>query len=500
MKKLLALIASLLFASNAFAQACICEAGCVPLTPTASATTLPTVTPTNTAIPTATNTVTPTATRTATPSTTPTKTPTATPTQQGIAEIIFTPTYLDAVIPNPGVGFQTTRKTKAQVTNPRGIPLLHATFRTCMHQLNPSPGVFSWGEFDSFLTAAAAQGQKVQLGVIAYDPYDCSGWLRSFVPSTLVYCTEENPTHNYYIPDWNSATTKARHREFQQAFAARYNNDSRVESVDLRSVGDFGEWHHSCIRNRATNQPVPMPSESSRRAIIKDYHDFWTNKRLVHILDDEISREEALERSAAWRYDCAGGTNHEQVGVCPQPPLNSSKLYCKWMSIPPMWEEWRVNRVDAEPCGDLYSTTFPMATKVDQLLQKHVSMLNTKNSLSPSNPNWVEVQRLLKFMGYRYSIDEVRILPNSVNVNWRNTGVAPCYEDYKFAIKVGNIVNERAACKLPGIFADSATFSLPPGNYPVKLAITKNGVPVVQFANVERDSDGWMSTRTMVVQ
>lgn len=283
-----------------------------------------------------------------------------------------------------------------------------------MHQINTAPGVFNWSEFDSFLTAANAQGQKVQLGVIAYDPYDCGGWLRNYVPSTQAFCSDENSARSYYVPDWNSPTTQARHREFVQAFAAKYNNDPRVESVDLRSLGDYGEWHHSCLKVRATGAALPMPTEASRRAIIKDYHDFFTNKHLVHIADDKISREESLARGAGRREDCLGGSQHEGPG----------KLYDQWLHDPDMTEQWKTARIDEEPCSALISGN--VCTKADQALSRHVSALNTRGGLSADDTQWACAQTLLRKMGYRFVIRRADV-GGGTTFTLTNVGVAPNY-------------------------------------------------------------------------
>lgn len=406
------------------------------------------------------------------------------------------PTAFDGILENPGIGFQTTRKTKNEVPNARGVPIKHATFRLYCKEVNPSPGVFNWSYIDTFLANANAQGQKVQLGLVCYDP-DGGDWMKNQVPGFTYHCNEGGG--NYFTPDWDSLATQLRHRELIQAFANKYNNDARVESIDVRSWGSYGEWHNYCLVNNATGQALAYPTEATRRKIIQDYRELFTSKPLITILDDTVSRQEAIAFNLGWRADCWGGTQHEQVGTCPNPPPDSAKLYCKWMNNPDMNNQWRTARVDLEPCGSMLSTNFPLATKVDQALAKHASMINTKNAFTYTDAQWVEIQRLLKGLGYRYSIDEVRIRPNNINITWKNTGVAPCYGDYKLTIKVGSSINERTACRLPGILAEGADFSLPTGNYPVRIAITKDGIPAIRLANVERDADGWMSVGTMTI-
>lgn len=457
-KKLI--ISSFLLAPCAQADM-LCPCDCVPVAPTATAT----------------------PTRTATPVVTiaPTVTPTRTPTPQASVRVInYTESM--AIIGNPEIGFQTTRKTKAQVSNPRNIPLTMATFRTCAHQINTAPGVFNWSEFDNFLTAANAQGQTVQLGLIMYDPYDCGGWLKNNLPSVGVFCEGENDARTYYAPDWNNAQVQGAHRSLIQAFAAKYNNDSRVDSVDVRSIGDYGEWHHSCLKNRATGQPHPMPSEAARKAIIKDYHDYFTNKPLIHIIDDDVSRREAVTRGAGWRADCWGG-HHED------------DLYPGWLASPVnMLRVWEKAAVDLEPCGGrdaLQSTSYmSISRKVDEAIEKHASAINTRSPIDFPDSQWPEWQRLLRKLGYRFVLRKASIHTNApINgvssgetvLTIENVGIAPNYTpiDVRFGNETKQLIKV-----LPGA---PVTLNFAATSGTVTASMT--GRPV-RFANVEWAANG----------
>jgi len=463
MGRITAALLSVALASTACAQEIYQCTSCVLVQPTATKSPTPTSTSTFTATPSATPTRTltpsPTATNTAT-AIPPTNTPTAAPTIQ----VINFEEDTQVIFPSPFMGLQTTRATKSQVSNPRNIPFSLATFRTCMHQLNTAPGVFNWSEFDQFLALAHADGQKVQLGVIAYDPYDCGGWLRNYVPSTLAFCEFENPGRSYYVADWNSPTTLARHREFVQAFAAKYNNDPRVESIDLRSVGDYGEWHHSCLRVKATGVALPMPTEATRRQVIKDYHDFFTNKHLFHIIDDRVSRVESLARGAGRREDCLGGSQHEGPG----------KLYDQWLHDPDMTEQWKTARIDEEPCSALISGD--VCSKANLALGRHASTINTRGGLSATDTQWACAQDLLRKMGYRFVIRRAEVGAGTTFI-LTNVGVAPNYHPLVLSFAGQNItITEKV---LPGQIV-ARTFSATSGT----LTASMLGLPV-RTANKE---------------
>lgn len=368
------------------------------------------------------------------------------------------------------MGFQTTRKTKAQVTNPRSIPLTHATFRLYCNEVNPSPGVFNWSYIDSFLTSAAAQGQKVQLGLVCYDP-DGGDWLKGTLTGFTYHCSDGGGNH--FAPNFDNAAVQGAHRSLIQAFATKYNNDARVESIDVRSFGSYGEWHHYCLINNATGQALQMPTEANRRKIIQDYRDFFTDDKLVDILDDKVSRQEALAYKLGWRADCWGGTQHEGPG----------KLYDQWMHDPSMMDAWKDAPVDLEPCGSMLSNTFPMATKVQQAFDKHVSRINSKNDLSPTDAQWTELQKLVRKIGYRFVVRKAYIA-DGTGFDVENVGIAPNYRpiDFKYAGQTIQIPEKI----LPGIIkffrfdARSGTLTASIDGEPLRLANTEwnNGIVI----------------------
>lgn len=469
----------------------------ITATPIVIATT--TSTPTPTVTPTETPTLTPTATQTATPTETPTATPTPTVVPTPVADIVFTPTYLDAVIDNPNIGFQTTQKPLSAISNPRNIPSNSEVFRLYAEEVNTAPGVYNWTVLDNAIAKAKASGQTLNIRFIHYDPWG-GNWLRNYIPGTLTKCISTPPDGDglsHWAPDFDSPITLARHREFVQAFAARYNNNTTIGHVDI-GIASYGEGHNYCQVVSSSGGPLPLPLESSVRQIVKDYRDFVT-KPLVIVLDNLPARQEAKIYGLAWRVDCWGGPNHEGL---------KGDLYHEWMTNPDMTQNWKVAPVLLECCGAMTATTsYTIAQKVQQALDKHASIINTKNAFTLTDAQWPDWEKLLKRLGYRYTVRQVKFksvvvagAQTAVNVNLENLGVAPCYSNYSLAIKVGEIVDLRPACKLPGAYSESANFTLTPGLYPVKIAIVENGKPAVKFANVERDSDGWINAGQLKVE
>lgn len=430
--KLLAFLFVLLSACHANAEY-TCQS-CVQVLPTATATAI------------ATSTATPNPTATATPL------PTATATPNPIVTINFAEDT-QIIFPSVGVGFQSTQRPLNEVSNPRGIPSTSEVFRWYMHETNSAPGVFNWSLVDAAKNKAVAQGQTLNVGWIAFDPYGGS-WLRNHIPGTMTRCTEEGGG-SYFAPDFNSPTTQQRHKEFVEAFAARYGDDPAIEHVDARSWGSYGENHHYCQVVTSTGAPLPLPSTTARALIIKHYNDALPNKLKVVILDDVISRTEGKRLGMGWRADCFGGINHEGT------------LYPQWLNNPDMKEVWRDAPVLLEPCGALSSTSYPIATKIDQIIAKHASLINTKNGFNVPENQWSEWQRLLRKLGYRFVLRRA-VINQGLTLHIENVGIAPNYKPLRVenattgvAVTLSKVMpGETRLAVLPGNVGDVIRFSM----------------------------------------
>ncbi|RZM09267.1 MAG: DUF4832 domain-containing protein, partial [Pedobacter sp.] len=146
---------------------------------------------------------------------------------------------------------------------------------------------------------------------------------------------------------------------------------------------------------------------------------------------------------------------------------------------------------------------------IDQSLKWHMSSFNGKSSAVPKRWNPM-IDDWLKKMGYRLVLRRFSY-PASINQNgklsfetwWENKGVAPCYKNFKFAIR---LINQKTAQTflteakikewLPGdnMFND-AIFpgQLPPGEYDLQIAIVdeQSLVPKVNLAIKGQLQDGW---------
>lgn len=106
--------------------------------------------------------------------------------------------------------------------------------------VEPQPDRFDWALMDRAMAFWAAQGKRLHLR-FSTDQFGrfpgCPEWLyaqgvpRQFQPDGRSF------------PDYSHPVYRKRLRNFLRVFAARFCSDPRIETIDLRAYGDWGEWH-----------------------------------------------------------------------------------------------------------------------------------------------------------------------------------------------------------------------------------------------------------------
>ena len=124
------------------------------------------------------------------------------------------------------------------------------------------------------------------------------------------------------------------------------------------------------------------------------------------------------------------------------------------------------------------------------------------------------VDNALLRIGYRYRVSQLEFdtpvrsgMPLTLNVTWRNDGVAPAYlpwlVQWRIVNAAGDTVTQIKTADdvrqwLPGAHQSRATLALPAGlpdgQYRLQAALANHqGQPRIQLANEGQTGDGWYS-------
>jgi len=109
------------------------------------------------------------------------------------------------------------------------------------------------------------------------------------------------------VPVWDDPVYLQACKDFATALGEHFDGDPRVEFIDVRPFGNWGEWHFSQVNGSE------MPSDEIQKDMIKHYKDSF-DKTLLAITSDAKNNiyDYALSLGVAKRDDgLIAGTNTE---------------------------------------------------------------------------------------------------------------------------------------------------------------------------------------------
>lgn len=352
-----------------------------------------------------------------------------------------TPKIISDLLTNPGVGFIASPKLMGDpeiIRDNRGTPVEKYRFAQSTKtwnypdsglyycggrwkDLEPEPGKYNWALLDEKLDMARQMGCNsiVRIAPYALRPEeDVPAWMRERWP--------EEPDYPFWRIDPNTTDYAARWSQFIRAFAARYDGDPRISSVDVAIAGAWGE-------GGGTEFMKPEYLEE----VVSAYLDGFTKTPLQALLHDPVSVA-CIRRHRAkvgFRVDCLG----DMGGFHPGRWSHMEDYYPQNVANFHMADAWKEAPVVFEACwhtNDWYLQGWDIDYIIDESLKWHISSYNAKGTTIPQA--WKSsVERWVRKMGYRYEIHSCA-LSEQVKPGGRldfemllsNTGVAPCYHAY----------------------------------------------------------------------
>jgi hypothetical protein len=435
------------------------------------------------------------------------------------ATVVVRPTESPLLLVNPGMGIQTFQRFEGDALNP-GIrwseqgpttvlppppappdfpPSSLAYFRWFWSQLEPRRGHYQWNILDLALDQAHRHHQTLDIRLMPYDQnhplpewYRNSGARRANRPGDSdgrIWSPDSDDP--LYLETWSALI---------RAAGARYDGHPALDSVDISTVGYWGEgWG-----------PY-LPSWATQKALIDVYFEAFPHTTLLMNFDEPRALSYGTGRGAGWRLDCWG-----DLGGRGKTFMHMFDLYPQQVVRTGIQDVWQRGPVSLETCGTPGSwaqsgyTSQQLQYIFDQALRWHATSINIKSTAIP--PAWKPAfEEFQKKIGYRLILRRLEYLrtvhPGSmmdVHLWWFNAGAAPPYQAFVPALELrsgshaGRMRIPADVRKwLPGDAVYDGNLyvpdALPPGDYRVRVALLdpEGARPAVQLAIEGRQPDGW---------
>jgi hypothetical protein len=443
--------------------------------------------------------------------------------------IDVTPSRIDDVLVNPGMGFTdfhfgwwcnlppvtyTPEECAPRVEGnwPENYPdSAVAYFRWHWKDLEPVRGEIDFDMMDTAIQSANVLGETLSFRVMTIDEGDAG------VPAWLMADPYNVPGEwipagggDTFWPDYRSTVFLDEHARFIGALGDRYDGHPAVDHVDIGTVGCWGEWNTACLTGETGIYEVFDPaSDTDRNAILAAYSQMiddhidafpgtptvmlglgygWELETMLH----------ATGRGAGWRVDCWGDWGFWGSSWTHMEDLYPDMIANATAEDPGFADLWQTAPIQLEICGvmsDWHDFGWSAAAPDGEVyltfqwaLDVHASVLNAK--FNPVPADYVAaVDDLLRENGYRFVVDlfnhDETVSPGSETTfvsDWSNIGVAPAYNPrtLTYRLRSGTRTETFASGEdirdwLPGSFTVVDTVTIPSdmeeGTYELEIAL-----------------------------
>jgi hypothetical protein len=441
--------------------------------------------------------------------------------------VVVRPAEIPDVLVNPGMGITTFQRFNGQAINP-GLEWSEEGPTTKLPQpatkpefpdtsisycrwfwdvIEPEPGKFRWDIIDLALAEARDHHQTLAIRLMPYDPkHPLPTWYQNSGARRANKSTDKDG--NIWQPDFSDPLFLKYWGELVAAAGERYDGHPALDTVDISSVGYWGEgW-----------SPY-MPAFAYQKALIDIWVDAFKRTPLLMNFDEPQALTYGTQQGAGWRLDCLGDMRltsdnrdfrAEMLTVYPQQVVRAG-----------IQDAWQRSPVSLEACwvpGYWVKQKWDVNYILDQALRWHVSSVNIKSSAIPPEVK-KEFDDFQKKMGYRFILRRIEyprtmkageMMP--VHMWWLNAGVAPPYREYWLALQLSSSTGsfvERVPVDirkwLPGDAVFDGTLYVPetlkPGEYRLRVGMLdpRTETPAIRLAIAGRQSDGWYDLGPIVI-
>ena len=292
------------------------------------------------------------------------------------------------------------------------------------NDLNPEKGVYKWDEIDDMLDACEKHGLTYGIRVMPYSSYLGEDYVPQWVYDAGAAKnraqSSDDPAKEIIFPKWDDPVYLQAHKEFVYALAEKYDGDPRVEFIDVRPFGDFGEWHNSF----AVGDAKYMPSLDIQKDMLDCYADAFDKSLLVL---------PSNARGEIYQYALSIGITKRDDGLIMIPNAEWSLLPAYRANMPVIGENywpyaWMRDFVRENEYS--YVNWTPQHFR-ETIEIPHMSIFALDQDSNCSYEFYQEqkevIDEMCNRMGYNFTVTSAVRYDNQLVVRIRNTGLAPAF-------------------------------------------------------------------------
>lgn len=444
--------------------------------------------------------------------------------------VIVRPKEINDVLVNPGMGITTFQRFNgdplnaglkwseegptsqlADASSPPDFPDTSIAYcRWFWSALEPEHGQVRWEIIDRALEQACGHHQTLAIRLMPYDQqHPLPEWYRNSGARRANKPTDKDG--GTWHPDFSDPLYLKSWGELVAAAGTRYDGHPYLDSVDISSIGYWGEgWSDY------------MPAFAHQKILTDIWLEAFKHTPLLMNFDEEKALAYGTQQGTGWRLDCLGDMRSQYWESWHRKWSHMLDFYPLQVVRAGVQNTWQRSPVSLETCwvpGYWKEQGWDVKYILDQALRWHLSSLNIKSSPIPLE--WKkEFDEFQKKMGYRFILRRLeypqavkagRMMP--VHMWWLNAGVAPVYREYWVALQLASPTRSAVIRAdpdvrkwLPGDAVFDGTVyvpeTLPPGTYRLRVALLdpRTGQPAIRLAIEGREADGWYGLGAIVVE
>ena len=299
--------------------------------------------------------------------------------------------------------------------------------------LNPQKGKYNWSEIDQMLETCAAHGLTYGIRIMPYSSYHGEDYVPQWVYASgakkYKAKLKDDDTKEVEFPKWDDAVYIQAYKDFTTALAAKYDGDPRVEFIDVRPFGDYGEWHNSFVENGDSY----MPSLE----IQKDMLDHF-----VSVFHKSLLALPSNARGEIYRYALSLGITKRDDGLMSIANAERSLIPTYEANMPVLGEnywpyEWMRDTV-RENDFSLVNWTPEHFREVLEISHMSIYALDQDGNCSYTfyKEQKDVIDEMCNRLGYNFTVISAERFNNKLAITIKNTGLAPAFFNIQLCAEI----------------------------------------------------------------